>query len=153
MYIDTLIPFLGVWEFIKIPTERTKKNKNTIERRQQVIAFVTFISFLFITMSLSNSYLSFCFIASFAFVLQRNRAKPIPLCRAVPWCRRCLKQNFLSRREQAPALRCNPIITQIGRENNLSAEILLLRTVEDACPYKCCVKHPYENQPKARLFF
>ena len=27
----------------------------------------------------SNSYLSFCFIASFSFVLQRHRAKPIPL--------------------------------------------------------------------------
>ena len=27
----------------------------------------------------SNSYLSFCFIASFAFVLQMLRAKPIPL--------------------------------------------------------------------------
>ena len=27
----------------------------------------------------SNYYLSFCFIASFAFVLQRLRAKPIPL--------------------------------------------------------------------------
>ena len=26
------------------------------------------------------------------------------------------------RREQAPALRCNPIITQIGRENKFSAE-------------------------------
>ena len=69
-------------------------------------------------------------------------------CRAVPWCRRCPKQNISLRREQAPTLRCNPIITQIGRENNISAEILLLRTVEDACPYKCCVKHPYENQPK-----
>ena len=44
-------------------------------------------------------------------------------CRAVPWCRRCLKQNLSLRREQAPALRCNPIITQIGRENNISAEI------------------------------
>ena len=40
------------------------------------------------------------------------------------------------------------IITQIGRENKFSAEILLLRTVEDACPYKCCVKHPYEKEPK-----
>ena len=29
--------------------------------------------------TLSNSYLSFCFIASFAFVLQMLRAKPIPL--------------------------------------------------------------------------
>ena len=29
--------------------------------------------------SFSNSYLQFCFIASFAFVLQRHRAKPIPL--------------------------------------------------------------------------
>ena len=52
----------------------------------------------------------------------------------------------------APALRCSHIITQIGRENNISAEILLLRTVEDACPYKCCVKHPYEKEPKSRPF-
>ena len=37
--------------------------------------------------------------------------------------------------EQAPALRCIHIIAQIGRENNISAEICLLRTVEDACPY------------------
>ena len=47
----------------------------------------------------------------------------------------------------------SPIITQIGRENKFSAEILLLRTVEDACPYKCCVKHPYEKEPKASAFF
>ena len=45
-----------------------------------------------------------------------------------------------------------PIIPQIGRENNLSAEILLLRTVEDACPYKCCVKRPYEKEPNPRPF-
>ena len=45
------------------------------------------------------------------------------------------------------------IITQIGRENNVSAEILLLRTVEDACPYKCCVKLPYEKERKASAFF
>ena len=35
----------------------------------------------------------------------------------------------------ASALHCDSIITQIGRENKFSAEILLLRTVEDACPY------------------
>ena len=29
--------------------------------------------------SLSNSYLQFCFIAGFAFVLQKHRSKPIPL--------------------------------------------------------------------------
>ena len=39
------------------------------------------------------------------------------------------------RREQAPALRCYPIIPQIGRENNISAEIYGSRTVEDADPY------------------
>ena len=76
----------------------------------------------------------------------------IPLCRAVPWCRCCLKQDLSWRREQAPTLRCNHIITQIGRENNISAEILLLRTVEDACPYKCCVKLPYEKERIAVLF-
>ena len=52
------------------------------------------------------------------------------------------------RREQAPALRCDSIITQIGRENNISAEICLLRVAEDVDPYKCCVKHPYEKKPK-----
>ena len=36
---------------------------------------------------------------------------------------------------QAPALRCKPIITQIGRENNISAENYVSRTVEDAGPY------------------
>ena len=79
----------------------------------------------------STSYLSFCFIASFAFVLQRClqrgcRAKPIPLCRAVPWCRRCIKQNLSLRREQAPALRYGSSITHIGKENKFSAKILLL---------------------------
>ena len=48
---------------------------------------------------------------------------------------------------------CNHIIPQIGRENKFSAEILLLRTVEDACPYKCCVKHPYEKLHKEGSFY
>ena len=52
----------------------------------------------------------------------------------------------------APALRYDSIITQIGRKSNISAEILLLRTVEDACPYKCCVKLPYEKEPNSRPF-
>ena len=56
------------------------------------------------------------------------------------------------RREQAPALRCNLIITQIGRENKFSAEICLLRVAEDVAPYKCCFKHPYEKKPKGFLF-
>ena len=81
-----------------------------------------------------------------------HRAKPIPLCRAVPWFRRCLKQNFLSRREQAPALRYDSIITQVGRGNNPSAEICILRVAEDVDPYKHCVKHPYEKEPKGFLF-
>ena len=43
----------------------------------------------------------------------------------------------------------SPIITQIGRENNISAEIYVSWTVEDACPYNFGLsKHPYENQPK-----
>ena len=45
------------------------------------------------------------------------------------------------------------IITQIGRENNISAEICLLRVAEDVSPYKCCVKHPYEKKPKGARFF
>ena len=44
------------------------------------------------------------------------------------------------------------IITQIGRENNISAEICLLRVAEDVDPYKCCVKYPYEKERKTRVF-
>ena len=43
-----------------------------------------------------------------------------------------------------------PIITQIGRENKLSAEIYVSRTVEDAGPYKCNL--PYEKAPKPVFF-
>ena len=50
----------------------------------------------------------------------------------------------------APALRCDPIIPQIGRENNISAEICILRTVGDAGPYN---EHPYEKEPKDCVFF
>ena len=57
--------------------------------------------------------------------------------------------RHLSQRER---LFANPIVTQIGRENNLSAEICLLRVAEDVDPYKCCAKHPYENAPKAAFF-
>ena len=59
------------------------------------------------------------FIAGFAFVLQRHRAKPIPIGCAHP------KGAFFT----------NPIITQIGRENNISAENYVSRTVGDADPY------------------
>ena len=46
------------------------------------------------------------------------------------------------------------IITQISRENNISAEIYVSRTVEDACPYNFGLsKHPYENLPNRRIFF
>ena len=87
-------------------------------------------------------FLSFCFIASFAFVLQRHRAKPIPLkthaskgspcgrapaiagervlCAQLSPLRRL--RRHLSRRER---LFVSPIITQICRENNISAEIYL----------------------------
>ena len=85
-----------------------------------------------------NFLLSFRFIASFAFVLQRLRAKPIPLCRAGGYSRRLFDSRHSLRRDAsifrfaqcqvcfaniAPALRCDSIITQIGRENNISAEI------------------------------
>ena len=46
----------------------------------------------------------------------------------------------------------DPIITQIGRENNLSAEIWLWRVAEDVDPYECCVKHPYEKLRKRGFF-
>ena len=94
----------------------------------------------------SHSFVKFLFIvlfcrANFAFVLQRclqrgHRAKPIPLCRAGVYSRRLIGLNFMSRREQAPALRCNPIIPQIGRENKFSAEIWLWRVAEDVDPYE-----------------
>ena len=54
------------------------------------------------------------------------------------YSRRILDSRRSSRREQAPALRCNHIITQIGRENNISAEIC---------------KHPYEKERKEVGFF
>ena len=56
-------------------------------------------------------------------------------CRAGVYSRRLVGLDPMLRREQAPALRYNPIITQIGRENNISAEIYVSRTVEDAGPY------------------
>ena len=68
------------------------------------------------------------------------------------YSRRLFSASDSSRREQAPDLRYDSIITQIGRGNKFSAEFLLLRTVEDACPYKCCVKLPYEKEPKISLF-
>ncbi|MBR6782365.1 MAG: hypothetical protein IKM33_04125, partial [Clostridia bacterium] len=42
------------------------------------------------------SYLSIRFIASFAFVLQRLRAKPILLCRAGVYSRRLSIQDFIT---------------------------------------------------------
>ena len=103
-------------------------------------------------MSPINSYLSFCFIASIAFVLQRHRAKPIPLKMHVSLgsplgrapavvgervvvatiCPLRRLRRHLSQRER---LFANPIITQIGRENKFSAENYVSRNVEDAGPY------------------
>ena len=69
-----------------------------------------------------------------------HRAKPIPPCRAGVYSRRLFGASYSSRRDAsifrfaqcqvcfaniAPALRCNPIIPQIGREYNISAEICL----------------------------
>ena len=48
-----------------------------------------------------------------------------PLCRAGVYSRRYFNLNRLLLREQAPALRCNLIITQIGRENKFSAEVFV----------------------------
>ena len=82
-----------------------------------------------------NSNLLFCFIASFAFVLQRHRAKPIPLKRtgsskgspfgrapAIAGERVLFAQLSPLRRlrrhlSQRARLFVSPIITQIGREN------------------------------------
>ena len=108
------------------------------------------------------------FIASFAFVLQRCkrrglRANPIPLWmsatkgslsgrapaiageRVIVAIIRPLRRlrRHLSHWER---LFANPIIAQISRENNISAEIYVSWTVEDACPYNFGLsKHPYEK--------
>ena len=121
-------------------------------------------------------FVSFCFITGFAFVLQRLRAKPIPLkmhaskgspcgrapaiagervlCAQLsplrrlrrhrlaaarsrsgsdttPWCHSLPSRRFATQRAR---LLVSPIITQIGRENNVSAENYVSRTVEDAGP-------------------
>ena len=60
---------------------------------------------------LSNSYSSF--IAGFAFVLQRHRAKPIPL----------KMYERVHRLPPGGSFYATTIITQIGRENKFSAEI------------------------------
>jgi len=91
------------------------------------------------------------FIASFAFVLQRLRAKPIPLRLRVSWGSlregagavgdwgraryNEVSANLKSRRLLPPLTRsplpiggrlsCSPIITQIGRENNVSANFYM----------------------------
>ena len=60
----------------------------------------------------------FFFIAPVCLCITKaHRAKPIPLCRAGVYSRRLFGASYSSRREQAPALRCIPIITQIGRES------------------------------------
>ena len=91
---------------------------------------------------LNKQTFSFCFIASFAFVLQRHRAKPIPLkmhaskgspCGRAPAIAGervlCVQLSPLRRLRrhlsQRARLFVSSIITQIGRENNHSAEICL----------------------------
>ena len=56
--------------------------------------------------------------------------KSCVLSRQFRLCITALKATPVS--SKAPALRCKLIITQIGRENNISAKIILLRTVEVA---------------------
>ena len=113
--------------------------------KKWIFTFKT-ISFYF------HNSLHFAFIASFAFVLQMLRAKPIPLKLCVskgsPFGRapaiagervyfvaiyplRRLRRH-LSHWER---LFVTPIIAQTGRENNISAEFYVSRTVEDAGPY------------------
>ena len=48
-------------------------------RKSPILCVLIIVPIFVMSDSLSNSYLQFCFIASFAFVLQRHRAKPIPL--------------------------------------------------------------------------
>ena len=103
-------------------------------------------------------------------MLQRHGAKPLPLRLSVTKGSPCGRapaiagervivaiirplrrlRRHLSQRER---LFVSPIITQIGRENNRSAEICILRVAEDVDPYKHCVKHPCENEPNATVFF
>ena len=98
-------------------------------------------------------FLSFCFIASFAFVLQRHIGQsPCPLkmhaSKGSPFGRApaiagervlCVQfsplRRFRRHLSQRERLFVSTIITQIGRENNISAEIYVSRTVEDAGPY------------------
>ena len=47
-------------------------------RKSPILCVLILVPIFVMSDSLSNSYLQFCFIASFAFVLQRHRAKPIP---------------------------------------------------------------------------
>ena len=110
-----------------------------------------YFSFLLLNLICSNPCYILSPVSPLYYSVASNawhRAKPIPLCRAVPWCRRCLKQNLSLRREQAPALRCNPIITQIGRGYNISAEICL---AAGASP-RPTSKHPYEKERKGKAF-
>ena len=48
-------------------------------RKSPILCVLILVPIFVMSDSLSNSYLQFCFIASFAFVLQMLRAKPIPL--------------------------------------------------------------------------
>ena len=74
-----------------------------------------FYKFLFIVL----------FYRKFRICITNASGKAHTPCRAVPWCRRFVNSRHSLRREQAPALRSDLIITQIGRESNISAEICL----------------------------
>ena len=83
------------------------------------------------------------FIASFAFVLQTHRAKPIPLCRAgAP--RPTLRFHYNTNRQRKQSLCRNLFVgATIGRQFWFCG---CLRAINDR-PYEES-KHPYENQPK-----
>jgi len=114
---------------------------------------------------LINSYLSFCFVARFAFVLQMLWTMPILLklriSKGSPSGRapaiageRVISSQFFPLRRLRRHLSQRArlfIISQIGRENNISADFTcVLRTFEDAGPYNC--RPPYEKKRKPCRF-
>ena len=106
--------------------------RSPFSHRRRLFISSTFSRKGFVPSSLMTLQDILCIYRRFRLCITKAQSKAHTPCRAGVYSRRL---NLMLRREQALALRCNPSITQIGRENNISAEIC---------------KHPYENQPNAR---
>ena len=96
-----------------------------------------------------------------ALLATRASGKAHTPCRAVPWCRRCIKQNLSLRREQAPALRTNYNTNRQRKQvlcRNLivgaihESPVLILWFIAGDSLIAPTGKHPYENQPKVSDF-